>query len=334
VIFYAQIFAAMLLDLLFGDPRWLPHPVRFIGWLCERYEHLLRRAEVVVPTMLLGACSFFLVLLTSLASAGLILVILEGINQIAALAGALLLLYSCLAAGDLISHSRRVYFQLRDADLDAARQAVSMIVGRDTATLDSSEVARACVESVAENLVDGITAPLFWALVASLFAGLLNTDPLFLAALGAVCYKAVNTMDSMYGYRTERYLQFGRFAARVDDVCNFLPARLSGLCVVLAAALLRYDGAAAWRVFLQDRLKSSSPNSGHTEAAVAGALNIQLGGTSSYFGVTQPKPLIGAGRNMVEPDDIARVNRIVQASAWLFFILGAVFHFILRRVLT
>jgi adenosylcobinamide-phosphate synthase len=208
-----------------------------------------------------------------------------------------------------------------------------MIVGRDTATLDRSAVARACIESVAESLVDGITAPLFWAFFASLFAGPLNSDPLVLAALGAVCYKAVNTMDSMYGYRNERYLHFGRFAARVDDVCNFIPARLSGLCVVLAAAMFGYNGAAAWQVFFKDRLKSSSPNSGHTEAAVAGALNIQLGGTSSYFGVTHHKPLIGAGRNRVDLDDIARVNRIVQTSAWLFFMLGAFAHIIVRWVL-
>jgi adenosylcobinamide-phosphate synthase len=323
----------MLLDFLFGDPRWLPHPVRFIGWLCERYERLLRRAEQVASPVLLGVCSFFLVLLTTFVVAGLILAILGSITHAAALAGALLLLSLCLASGDLITHSRLVYNHLRTDDLKDARQAVSMIVGRDTATLDRSEVARACIESVAESLVDGITAPLFWALVASLFAGLLNSDPLVLAALGAICYKAVNTMDSMYGYRNERYLQFGRFAARVDDVCNFIPARLSGLCVVLAAAMLGYDSAAAWQVFLKDRLKSSSPNSGHTEAAVAGALNLQLGGTSIYSGVTHHKPLIGAGRKSAELDDIASVNRIVQTSAWLFLLLGVVFHFIIRRVL-
>lgn len=323
----------MLLDFLFGDPRWLPHPVRFIGWLCERYEHLLRRAEPLVPTVLLGGCSFLLVFLTTFVSAGLVLAILGVITHFAAPAGALVLLYLCLASGDLITHSRLVYSHLLADDLEAARKAVSMIVGRDTAPLDRNEVARACIESVAESLVDGITAPLFWAFVASLFADLLNTDPLVLAALGAVCYKAVNTMDSMYGYRNERYLQFGRCAARIDDVCNFIPARISGLCVVLAAAMLHYDGAAAWRVFSKDRLKSSSPNSGHTEAAVAGALNIQMGGTSSYFGVDHQKPLIGAGQKMADLDDIGSVNRIVQMSAWLFFLMGVVLHFIIRRLL-
>lgn len=326
MVFYAQLIIALMLDALVGDPRRLPHPVRFIGWLCERYEQLLRRAEKIVPLVLLGSVAFFLVLLTTLCSAWLVLLLLGSFSRFAVLGGALLLLYFCLASGDLAAHSRVVYGHLQADDLSSARRAVSLIVGRDTENLDRSSIARACIESVAENLVDGITAPLFWALIASMISEIYGGDPLIPAALGAICYKAVNTMDSMYGYRNERYLQFGRCAARVDDYCNFLPARLSGFCVVAAAGILRYDAASAYRVFVEDRKKSSSPNSGHTEAAVAGALNVQLGGPADYFGHTHDKPLIGATMRIAEPADIVKTNRLVVAAAWLFLFFGIALH--------
>ena len=209
-----------------------------------------------------------------------------------------------------------------------------MMVGRDTGDLDEAEVSRACIESVSENLVDGITAPLFWALIASLAAPRLGLPAVICAAFGYGAYKAVNTMDSMYGYRNERYIEFGSCAARIDDGFNFLPARLSGVCVIAAALLPGYDARRAARVFRTDRLKSSSPNSAHTEAAVAGALGVRLGGPSSYFGKTTAKPYLGDGLRVAERADIPRTNRLVVASAALFYLLCFAVHWAVSGLLS
>jgi adenosylcobinamide-phosphate synthase len=174
---------------------------------------------------------------------------------------------------------------------------------------------------VAENLVDGITAPLFFAVLASLIPGADLLSPISLALLGAYCYKAINTMDSMYGYKNDRYLQFGRIAARLDDLVNFLPARLSGLALVAAAWLLRMDGTRGLKIFLRDRRNHASPNSGHPEAAVAGILGVQLGGNSSYFGTLVVKPTMGEGLRNLEPEDIILVNRLMFAASGLFCLL-------------
>lgn len=330
---YAVLLVVLVLDCFLGDPRAIPHPVRFIGRLCSIFERFTRENLTVLPLRIRGVIAFFLVLLSSACSLLLIVYLLALIAQEAALLAALAVCYFSLAAGDLLAHSNRVYDRLRTDDLPGARSAVAMLVGRDTESLDTSGVARACVESVSENMVDGIAAPLFWAFAGALSGPFLEVHALIGAAFGATLYKAVNTMDSMYGYKNEKYLEFGWCAARVDDLANFVPARLGGLCLIGAAYLLDFNGRGAALVFKRDRLKSSSPNSGHSEAAAAGALQIELGGPSSYFGRTVHKDYIGAGLGSVVPDDIRRVNRLVVGGSLFFFLLCAVLHFTLTALL-
>lgn len=312
-----HFFLAILLDLLIGDPPGYPHPVRLIGaignWSEERSRRLLGRP------FLAGILTLLTVLLLTVGTAGLLLAVLHLLAPGLAAVGAILLLYTCIAARDLISHSRVVAQSLESgASIAVARQAVAAIVGRETSTLSAEEVSRATVETVAENMVDGITAPLFYALLASLAAPLFGISAIVCSALGALAYKAVNTMDSMFGYKNERYLYFGRAAARLDDVANFVPARISGLCLILAAFFCKFEYREAARIFFRDRLRHASPNSGHTEAAMAGALGLCLGGPAVYHGQLVAKPHIGAGRRAAVAADIHRANRLVLLASALF----------------
>lgn len=303
-----QILIAILLDQLLGDPRWLPHPVRIIGAACTGCERLTR---AVLPPFAAGICSVALILgLTGAATWGM----LAGATLLHPWLGSLvsiLLLYTTIAPRDLVRHSTEVYTPLAAGDLPEARRRVAMIVGRDTAALGEAGVARATVESVAESMVDGVTAPLFFAVLGG--------------PMGAMLYKAINTMDSMFGYKNERYRAFGWAAARLDDLANFIPARISSLMIPAAAFLLRLDAKGSFSILLRDRRKHASPNSGHTEAAVAGALGVQLGGPSPYFGRMVEKPTLGKAVRSIEPQDILRANRLMLLSSaitlLLFFIL-------------
>lgn len=300
-----MIILALLLDSLLGDPRRLPHPVRLIGWLAIRAESLCRR--VIRQEKGAGIAALIMVLaLTTLGGRGLI----RGAALVHPLAGDLasvLILYFCFAARDLVAHSSNVARALHENDLVEARRRVGMIVGRDTEHLNESGVVRACVESVAENTVDGITAPLFWAVIGG--------------PLGALLYKAVNTLDSTFGYRNARYLHFGWAAARLDDLANWLPARMTGLVMVPAALVSRLSAADSWRIFRRDRHRHSSPNSGQSEAAMAGALGIQLGGSASYFSRPVTKPTIGDGRMLPAVEHIDRANRLLIATTALMAII-------------
>ena len=272
-----QIISALLMDFLLGDPRWFPHPVRLIGRVANQVEKWSRR--VVPSERTAGICTVFLILAMS-GTAGWGLVALAGaFHPLAGDVVSILLLYFCFAARDLARHSRKVADALLEKDLVLARKRVGALVGRDTADLEEEGVVRACVESVAENTVDGVTAPLLWAVLGG--------------PVGALLYKAASTMDSMFGYTNEEYLQFGWASAKLDDLLNWLPARLTGLVMVMSSLLLNMRPEEAWWVFIRDRLNHSSPNSGHAEAAAAGALGIRLGGTSYYFGKPVTKPVIG-----------------------------------------
>lgn len=290
-----QIILALGLDGLLGDPRWLPHPVRRIGRLAAWSERFWRR--LITDERRAGIATVLLVLLVTGAASGLLL---WGAGKIHPRLGdlvAVLLLYTCFATRDLLAHSRRVYQALVADDLPQARQRVALLVGRDTEELDQAGVVRACVESVAENSSDGIVAPLFWAVVGG--------------PVGALLYKAVSTLDSTFGYKNERYRHFGWAAARLDDLLNYLPARLTGVGLVAAALIGGADFEAAWRIYRRDRGNHASPNSGHPEAAVAGALGLQLGGVSSYFGQLVAKPTLGDDLLEPEPEHILAVNRLV-----------------------
>ena len=298
-----------VLDLLLGDPRWLPHPVVYMGKLISALEKGLRavfpktaRGEFwggVVLAAVLPAVSFILAFFL-LKLAGMV-------HPLLRLALESLWCAQCLASRSLRDESMKVYDALAAHDLPLGRKMVSYIVGRDTDALTEEGVTKAAVETVAENTADGVIAPM-----------------LFLAIGGAplgLAYKAVNTMDSMVGYKNDRYLHFGTAAARLDDACNFLPARLAGLLMVLAAPLAGLSAAGALRIFRRDRRNHKSPNSAHTEAACAGALGVQLAGNAHYFGKLVEKPTIGDPLRPVEPDDIKRACRLMFASSALCFLL-------------
>ena len=297
------------LDLLLGDPHWAPHPVRAIGALIAGLEKGLRRLFPKSPAGELTG-GVVLVVLTLAIPTGLTVLLLWAcrlVNPWLALAVESLLSYQLLATKSLAAESRKVYDALKTGDLDKARYAVSMIVGRDTASLDEAGVARAAVETVAENASDGVIAPLIFLAIGG-------------APLG-MFYKAANTMDSMVGYKNDKYLYFGRAAARFDDILNFFPARIAGVLMCLGSTAAGYDGKNAWRVFKRDRKKHKSPNSAHTEAACAGALQLRLAGPNFYFGKLVGKPYIGDDQRPIEALDILRSGRILYATAFFALLL-------------
>lgn len=312
-VFYTQHLTALLLgfclDLLLGDPHWAPHPVRAMGSLIALLESPLRRMFPNSPrgTRVAGGALVILVIGLSMGTAALVLQLCLIIHPWLAFAAKVLLCYQLLATRALRDESMVVYWALKRGDLPAARKAVSMIVGRDTTLLNETGVAKAAVETVAENTSDGVIAPLFYLALGGPLVGL--------------AYKAINTMDSMVGYKNEKYCDFGRTAARLDDVVNFLPARLAGGIMCLAAIVSGFDGKNARIIFCRDRKKHSSPNSAHTEAACAGALCIQLAGPSYYFGKQVDKPTLGDARHPVEALDIVRANRLMYATAFLCLVI-------------
>ncbi len=297
------------LDLLLGDPHWAPHPVRAIGSLISALEKGLRGLFPKSPGGELagGAVLVALTLAIPTALTAALLWVCGQVSPWLALGAESVLSYQLLAAKSLADESRKVYEALKAGDLPGARRAVSMIVGRDTACLDEAGVARAAVETVAENASDGVIAPL-----------------LFLAIGGAplgMFYKAANTMDSMVGYQNDKYLYFGRAAAKFDDILNFFPARIAGVLLCLGSTAAGYDGKNAWRVFKRDRKNHKSPNSAHTEAACAGALQLRLAGPNYYFGRLVEKPYIGDDQRPIEPLDILRSGRILYAAAFFALLL-------------
>ena len=297
------------LDLLLGDPHWAPHPVRLIGRLIAALEKLLRKLFPATKNGLLAA-GFVLVALVLGLSFGMTALLLWACGLVSpwlAFAVETVLCYQLLAARSLRDESMKVCRALEAGDLPGGRHAVSMIVGRDTERLDETGVAKAAVETVAENASDGVIAPLLFLAVGGAPLGML--------------YKAANTMDSMVGYKNDRYLYFGRCAARLDDVLNFIPARLAGALMCLAAPFAGLDEKDAWRIFRRDRKNHKSPNSAHTEAAAAGALHVQLAGPNYYFGKLVEKPTIGDDLRPVEPTDIRRVNRLMLAASALGAVL-------------
>ncbi len=302
--------AGFFLDLLLGDPENLWHPVRAIGWLISKSEAVLRRLFPKTPRGELAAGAVLAVFVPAVCFAApfFLLRLLGAVHPLLSFAAESILCWQALAVKSMKTESMRVCRALTGKDLPGARRAVSRIVGRDTAALDEAGVIRAAVETVAENTGDGVIAPLLF-----LFCGG--------APLGFL-YKAVNTMDSMVGYRNERYLYFGRAAARLDDAANFIPARVSALLMIAAAFLLRYDGKNAARIFRRDRYRHLSPNSAQTESVCAGALGLRLGGDSFYFGRLCHKPTLGDALRPPEPEDIVRADRLLYVSAGLCFALG------------
>lgn len=298
-----------LLDLAFGDPRWLYHPIRLIGNLIAWAEKPFRAAFPKSEKGELAAGTFFAVFVVAVSTAvpAILLALASRLSSWLVFALEVFWSFQILAAKSLKSESMKVYAALKEGDLPKARKAVSMIVGRDTQKLTEEGVAKAAVETVAENSSDGVIAPLLFLALGG-------------PALGFF-YKAVNTLDSMVGYKNDTYLYFGRFSAKLDDVLNFIPSRISGLLLVLASPLAGLSMKGAWKIFQRDRRNHASPNSAQTEAAAAGALGVQLAGDAYYFGKLYKKPTIGDPLRPVEYEDIRRVNRLMYAAVCLALVL-------------
>jgi len=303
IAFEYQILIALCLDLIAGDPRWVPHPVKFIGKLASALEAPMRAR--IPDARAAGAVTALLVLAITVAAVWLVISWSRALSPLLGDAVSIYFMYAGIAARDMVSHSTDVYEALRSGSLDEARRRVGMICGRDIASLDATGVTKAAVESVAENLVDGVTAPLLFAVIGG--------------PVGIMAYKAVNTLYSTFGYKNDQYREFGRLSAKIDDVANFVPARLTALLVPVAARLLGEKSVGACQVLLRDRLKHPSPNAGQTEAAVAGALGVQLGGPSYYGGQPSNKPTLGDPVEAIEPAHILRANALLVVTTILFF---------------
>ena len=314
----AACIAGFFLDFIFGDPVWLYHPVRLIGKgisfgerqlrkLCSRNEKNESGRGLVAAGAVLWVCIAGLSFLIPLG----VLVLAQKIHPVLRFVLETFWCYQIIAARCLCKESGKVYDRLKAEDLPGARRAVSMIVGRDTENLSTEGVTKAAVETVAENTSDGVTAPLIYMLIGGVPLGFL--------------YKAVNTMDSMLGYKNDKYLYFGRIPARMDDIFNYIPARVTALFMIAASFLCGLDGKNAWRIYKRDRRKHASPNAAQTESVCAGALRVRLAGDAVYFGKVYKKEFIGDALRPIVPEDIKRTGRLMYITAFLLLIVfGAV----------
>ncbi len=303
------ILLAFGLDCLLGDPYHFPHPIRLIGNGIRQAEKFTRTHFAQTPKgeYWAGVCSAVSVVSCSLLLTWGLLWLAFLIHPLLKDLLEVILCYQILSPRCLRDESDKVFIALASGDLAASRHALSMIVGRDTASLDEAQIAKAAVETVAENTCDGVIAPLFFMA--------LGGAPL------AMAYKAVNTLDSMIGYKNDKYLHFGRFAAKLDDVMNFIPARLSAWLMILAAYFAGLNGGNAYKIYLRDRKNHSSPNSAQTESVCAGALGVQLAGDAYYFGKLHSKPTIGDALRPIEPMDIRRSHRLMYGTTLLMLLL-------------
>ena len=301
-----------ILDLIFGDPYWMPHPVRFIGNLISLLEKVIRRfiSKTKRGEYIGGIILTAIVVSISMVIPLIIILIAKTINKYLALIVESFMCYQILATKSLKVESMKVYDELAKNDLPSARKAVSMIVGRDTKDLTFSGVAKAAVETVAENTSDGIIAPMIFIAIGG-------------APMGFF-YKAINTMDSMVGYKNEKYINFGRFAAKLDDVVNYLPARISAYQMILSSFFLRYDYKNAFKIYKRDRYNHASPNSAQTESVCAGALDVQLAGNAYYFGKLYEKPTIGDDIREINYDDIKKANRLLYCTSIISIVIISV----------
>lgn len=300
------VFVGMLLDVLFGDPNVWWHPICLIGRLISKTEKMLRKeAALAAKERIKGLILVLIVCFLSTLIPTVLLIISYMINAFIGFCVESIMCWFLLAGKCLYTESMKVETAIENEGLEAGRYAVSMIVGRDTENLSEEGVVKATVETVAENTSDGIIAPLFYMLILG-------------APLGFL-YKSINTMDSMVGYKNDKYINFGRMAAKFDDAANFIPSRISGICMIVASFIGReYSGKRALKIFKRDRLKHASPNSAQTESVMAGALGVQLAGDAVYFGKRYEKPFIGDCERNIEVTDI-------KLACKLMFITSAIF---------
>lgn len=297
--------AGFILDLMLGDPYSLPHPIRWIGSLVSKLEKAFLKREDLT-SMSKRKRGRIMVFLVCLIVELCVILVLGGAYLIHPVAGCVVeavMTYQMLATKCLKVESMKVYDKLKTGTIEEARYAVSMIVGRDTAQLNEEQIAKAAVETVAENTSDGIIAPMLYMAIGGPILGFL--------------YKTINTMDSMVGYKNDRFMDFGRCAAKLDDVVNYLPSRISAVLMIFSCNFLgkEFNAKEARRVYHRDRYNHASPNSAQTESVCAGALGIKLAGDASYFGKIVSKPFIGDASRPIETEDIRRANRLLYATA-------------------
>jgi len=309
-----ELSIGFILDLLIGDPNNPFHPVRGIGYVAKKLETLFRR----IFRNHLKAAGLIVWMLTEIIIFAIVFSIVKLSRELNIYFGIILegiLIYFCISSRALVVEGYKVVKFLLRNDLDGARKQLSFIVGRDTASLSKEGIIRAVVETIAENMADGVIAPLFYAMI-------------FGAPL-AFAYKAVNTLDSMFGYKNDEYIEFGYFPAKLDDVFNFIPARITGMLIVLASAFLGYDYKNSFKIYRRDRYNHTSPNSAHPEAAIAGALGVQLGGANYYFGKLVSKPTIGDKIKEIDINDVKKTAKVL----YLSFFIGFVFTLIFRKLM-
>lgn len=304
-----DIILAFLLDCVLGDPYNFPHPVKFIGKYIKFFENKVLK-KVHSDKELKYKYGFILLVTTCLIVYGstfVILFVAKSINIYLFYILNIILLWTSIAPKCLANEAYKVYKELVNKNIDEARKKISYLVSRDTKELDFQSIAKATIETVFENTSDGIIAPLFFAAIGG--------TPL------AMSYKAVSTLDSMVGYHNQKYEHFGFFSAKADDILNFIPARVSGLLIVVSSVFLNYDYKSSWEIFLRDRKNHKSPNSAHPEAAGAGALSIRLGGSTSYFGKVTNKPYIGNLIKEIEATDIIKSIKLMYTSTIIWILI-------------
>lgn len=302
LIFFIKIWIAYVLDLIFGDPQNVVHPVQVIGKIISAGEKVLLRkkykflAGAVLNIFTVSITYTLMYLISKSVKISVFFMIIE-----------IYLMYTIFSINSLAREGNRVYRILKEGDIEKARKDLSYLVSRDTETMDEKMIIRSTMETISENTVDGIVAPMFYMFLGGM--------PL------AMAYKAINTLDSMVGYKNEKYMDFGKFSAKVDDAANFIPARITGILIVLASMILGYDYKNSLKIFLRDRKNHSSPNSAHSEASVAGALGVQFGGKVSYFGKEIDKPTIGDKTKEFELEDIRKNIRIMYVTSFLSLVI-------------
>ena len=302
LIFFIKIWIAYVLDLIFGDPQNVVHPVQVIGKIISAGEKVLLRkkykflAGAVLNIFTVSITYTLMYLISKSVKISVFFMIIE-----------IYLMYTIFSINSLAREGNRVYRILKEGDIEKARKDLSYLVSRDTEMMDEKMIIRSTMETISENTVDGIVAPMFYMFLGGM--------PL------AMAYKAINTLDSMVGYKNEKYMDFGKFSAKVDDAANFIPARITGILIVLASMILGYDYKNSLKIFIRDRKNHSSPNSAHSEASVAGALGVQFGGKVSYFGKEINKPTIGDKIKDFELEDIRKNIRIMYVTSFLSLVI-------------
>ncbi|ALP91249.1 cobalamin biosynthesis protein [Clostridium butyricum] len=312
-----ELTIGFILDLLIGDPNNPFHPVRGIGLLASKLETIFRK--LLKNSLKIAGLIVWIItiILTFAITYGIIFVCMK-INKYLGVIVQGIIIYFCISAKGLVVEGYKVIKYLNEGNIEKSRKQLSYIVGRDTESLDSKGITRAVIETIAENMSDGVIAPI-------LFAGIFG-------AAGSMAYKAVNTMDSMFGYKNDKYIEFGYFPAKLDDLFNYIPARVTGILIIISSFFLKRDYKNSLKIYKRDRYNHTSPNSAHPEAAMAGALDIQLGGANYYFGKIVEKPVIGDKIKEIEINDVKKTAEILYLSAVMGFILMVIIKFIIYRI--